>query len=84
MHRDKFVGTLLDPTLDWQIAMFHNPRKLRVKRKWKKKFVEPETGNEQESGYLAKTFEEIATGVSFNVYTTHLKSKKGFELMREN
>ena len=47
-------------------------------------YVEPETGKEQKMGYLAKTFEEIATGISFNVYATHLKSKKGYELLREN
>ena len=83
MHKGKFTGTLLDPTWGWHIAMFHNPLKLRVKREWKKLFVEPETGKVQKMGYLAKTFEEIATGVNFNVYTTHLKSKQGFELLRE-
>ena len=64
--------------------MYHNPRKLRVKNDFKKLYIEPETGKVQKMGYLAKTFEEIATGISFNVYNTHLKSKKGYELLREN
>ena len=48
------------------------------------RYTDPETGEDQSQHYVMKELRCKKTGIEFNVVTTHLKAKKGFEQMRAN
>lgn len=68
----------------WTNAIYFNPAKFAVLGKEDVKYVDPETQAQQTQGFISVLLQCRKTLQKFYVYTTHLKAKKGFEIVREN
>ena len=66
----------------WTNAIYFNPAKFILTAKHEAKYKDESTGKDQGQGFVKAQLQCKQTEISFNVYTTHLKAKKGFEEMR--
>ena len=81
---DGYVGVLMENGNKWTNAIYYNPAKFTLKAQREAKYKDPQTGENQGQGFVSVQLQCKRSQISFHVYTTHLKAKKGFERVREN